>query len=216
MNYKIIQDEEELDKFVNWLPCSENDSLYISLIARKKYFTPISSNNQQLRRFVTQKKFLKQRVRQLECPLGSYKYGDLDIPNEALALYININPRSLWKGSCDALKGLADIIARGDKTVDPIKFVTNCVQQNHENKNFVIFDIDEKNPELIERAFGIVGKQTYIETRGGYHLLVDPKTISQSVENWYGQLKAFSDVSGDTLSSIPGTTQGGFCPKLIL
>ena len=213
--YNIITDLSELEKFISFLPeLLAGEKFYVSLLARRKYYKEISNNNQQLKRFLTTKDLLVSKIKQLEIEVGGYTFDGKPIPQEALALYISVNPRSLWRGSCEGLKRLADVVARGDKNVDPQKLIMNCVQSSAGQKNFVVFDIDEKNPDLLKKSLDIVGEQCYIETRGGYHLLVDPKTIGEEVKNWYGQLKQFSDVSGTEMSPIPGTMQGNFPVKL--
>lgn len=212
MNYKIVKNESQLREFIDWLP---DGHFYVSLIARKKYCQLISSNNQQLRRFVSTKKHLFQKIKQLECPIGSYAIDDFPIPEYALALYITINPRSLWKASCNGLKKLAETIANGDKSVDPLKMMTNIIQTSSEDKKYLIFDIDDKNAETLQKALDIVGRQCYIVTRGGYHVLVNTDKIKQYPNNWYNDLKAFSDIAGDEMSPVPGTTQGNFIPFMM-
>ena len=216
-NYKIIADSEELERFVEWLPMlTLGERFYVSSLARRKYCPLIASNNQQLKRFLTKKEDIFSKIRQLEIPLGSYTHGNEKeaVPQEALALYMCVNPRSLWNGTCNALKSLADVIARGDKTVDPCKMVLNDVKASCSRKIFVVFDIDEKNDDLLKKSFDICGEQAYIETRGGYHILVDPKTIPKENKKWYPALKEFSDICGDEMSPVPGCTQGGFTVKL--
>ena len=69
-----------------------------------------------------------------------------------------------------------------------------------------------------------IGKNNYkaLETRGGYHLLVEPKKATafrkkQFDDNKWHQLiskKYPVDQSGDQLLPVPGTFQGGFIPFL--
>ena len=57
---------------------------------------------------------------------------------------------------------------------------------------------------------------TVLQTRGGFHLLVDPHKVKCKI-NWYNYLTGFAscDVSGDNLIPIAGCTQGGYIPKLL-
>jgi len=58
MNYKIIKDEKELKKFIDWLPQLEDgQKFYISLFARKKYGATegLKADKGQLKRFTASK-----------------------------------------------------------------------------------------------------------------------------------------------------------------
>jgi hypothetical protein len=220
MNYKIIQDKAEFEKFINWLPdLAENERYYLFLVARKKYCDSIPNNNLALNRFLCRKEDLFNKVLQLECPIGAYKTKDgLDVPQESLALYISVNPRCLNKGLKAAAKQLVDSALYSNQVISPEKIALNCVKDSCSRKNYIVFDIDDKNPKLIDKAFNIVGEHPYIETRGGYHLLVDNKNIKESADDktWYKELMQFSDTAGDELSPVPGCAQGNFAPRLFL
>lgn len=220
MNYSIIKDKSEFQKFINWLPdLAENERYYVSLLARKKYEASVPNNNQQLNRFLSRKEDIYHKVLQLECPIGAYKMkGNVDVPQEALALYICINPRSLSRGLKVATKSLVDILVRGDQVPNPARIALNAVKVCCSRKNYIVFDIDDKNPELIEKAFYTLGERCpYIETRGGYHLLIDGRYTSEFKDKmWYKKIAECADVPGDEMSPVPGCTQGSFAPRLFL
>ena len=93
MNYKIIADENK-----DWLPeLQDNEKYYFSLFARKKYCEEeIKANDKtQLKRFTSSKEKLVNKIRQLELPLGTWKLKHGDAPQQALALYISLNPRCM-------------------------------------------------------------------------------------------------------------------------
>lgn len=55
-----------------------------------------------------------------------------------------------------------------------------------------------------------------IETRGGYHVLINPVLVRDEFKNtFYQNLSKLSDQSGDQMIPVPGTYQGGFTPKIL-
>ena len=81
MNYKIITDEDKLLDFINWLPDLEaNEKFYCCLFLRKKYCTDLikSSEKSQLKRFLSSKKRVFEKIKQLVTELGSYKLKEIN------------------------------------------------------------------------------------------------------------------------------------------
>ena len=90
MNYEIIKNESNFLEFIDWLPdLLENEKYYVTLFARRKYNETINSDKAQLKRFATTKELLNQKVKQLECSIGSYFAGDAP----ACLLYTSPSPR---------------------------------------------------------------------------------------------------------------------------
>lgn len=224
MNYKIIQDENKFNEFIQWLPELESgETYYISLFARKKYCKTIDlkSDKSQLKSLTTTKEYLYDKVKQLECEIGSYKSNGMEIPQEALALYITINPRSLIKATKNSLKKFVDLITNDYNGYNPRAIVMSEIQTAGSRK--VYMDLDFDNISVNELFLKIDTTKintdclTFIETRGGCHLLIKLDNIKDEFKKtWYQHLTSIEgcDMRGtDSLCPVIGCTQGEFIPK---
>lgn len=238
--HQIIKDDKDFREFIDWLPELEDDEcFYVHLQARKKYGKGlgITDKIQNLKRLTATKKSLHYKVKQLECPFGAYttKQGD-PIPNDVLALYITVNPRSLYNALFSSAKSFVDMIQK--KHTDKKMRVNphlESMSQIHKAKSrtcFVHFDIDfptgeetdENSPksgltshEIYDIIVGEVGEEatTLVETRGGCHVMIDPKKVVSEKKDWHKQIrnKIDCDQTGDMMLPVVGCTQGGFTPK---
>jgi hypothetical protein len=228
MNYQIIKDEKVLVYFIEWLPePREGECYYLVLLARNKYVRDLSgvamprirSDKQQLARIVCGKKSMRDRIKQLECELGSYRTRDNEpMPTEALALYISVNPRSHIQATKEALKMMADYLTKPYDGYRLDQDVISCVQRACGNRVFMDLDFDGVD---VETTLAHVKTQinsscvTVLKTRGGFHLLVRLDAIAPEFrKTWYKDITALPgvDVRGDNLIPVPGCTQGMFMP----
>ncbi|PPK99021.1 hypothetical protein [Parapedobacter indicus] len=236
MNYQIITNESALRAFIEWLPDLElHETFYCCLFARSKYVRDssnvlphIRSDKAQLKRFTSNKERLFDKIRQLECPLGSYKQKDLVVPQEALALYITINPRSFIKANTSSVRKLLDLALQPYNGFHPYQEVMSEIQKAKSRSVFVSFDFDIPKPmpnDLFMAVYESVNTRAiqWVETRGGYHLTIRTSEVSDNYKkNWYQEIRKilsrFSqdhDNAGDIMLPVPGTIQGGFTPKLL-
>lgn len=222
--YIIITDKEKLREFIEWLPDLKNgECYYVCLFARSKYAKEygLSSDKQQLKRFTTSKEYLIEKLEQLEIQLDRYHQKHSPIPQQALAVYITPNPRSYVKATKESLKKFADLITNEYNGYNPHQEVLSQIQVACGTKKY--FDLDFDNTTIEEMKPMIDSKinedcLTYVQTRGGFHLLVELEKIEkQYIKNWYNNLTKLPncDVRGDNLLPIPGTYQGGFTPVLL-
>jgi hypothetical protein len=219
MNYKIIQDEKEFRKFIDWLPdLEDNEKYYLSLFARKKYCEELIKSNDktQIKRFTSYKDDIYRKVKQLECEVGSYYLKDREVPQESLVLYINPNPRNMRRATFQLIKKCTDILETNGMNYNIHAEALSCIQRSKSKTHFCDFDIDSKDVSIC-RVKEILPDNTYdiIETRGGYHVLV--KTRLAPKTKWHKELRdAFViDQIGDQMIPVVGCTQGGFVPKFI-
>lgn len=239
--YKIITDEEALIKFIEWLPdLKDNETFYLSLFCRKKYAPEagmVKSNDKtQLKRFTANKENMIDKIRQLEIPLGYYKLKDVVAPQEALVLYIMPNPRCMKKATELMGKKCWDLIRSENYNLH--QEAMSCIQQSKSYGFVVDFDIDTKDVDLTKLNdifFPIASSQfknkpfDIVETRGGYHVLIQPNYATAYLKainsfgghqvdiNWYKRITEICpvDQSSDQMLPVVGTFQGGFVPKFI-
>ncbi|WIC41493.1 hypothetical protein MA9V1_229 [Chryseobacterium phage MA9V-1] len=237
--YTVITDEAKLKEFIASLPDSHNRDLvyYVCLFARSKYLsednknsiTHIKSDKAQLKRFVATKANLLTKIKQLECPLGSYmqyktNVPDNTVPQESLALYMTINPRSLKKATKNSAKKFLDMLLDnpGDP-FNPSNFAMSEIQRSRGRTDYIVFDLDSKvhakawlRGKLKEIVGDAENQFRILETRGGYHILVNPDGL---VGNWFNKVQKMLgvdlDQSGDIMIPIPGTHQGGWTPRFV-
>ena len=232
-NYTIITDDTELKKFIKWLPeLKENETYYCCLFARSKYckdIKHIKSDKAQLKRFTSSKGRLFHKIKQLECEIGSYTQrasgNNIDIPQEALAMYITINPRDMFKATSEGAKKLMDLALSGNSGFNPHQEILSEIQKAKGTKYFIDLDFDVRDEFrkkcILKEISSILlpNEYTILDTRGGFHILIHLKNIRESISKiWYKQITSIPecDICGDNMIPIPGTYQGGFTPKIYL
>lgn len=86
MNYKLIHDIEQLQRFIDFLPeLKPNESYFLILVARKKWNpeSNIPSAVKLLREAVTKDKII-QTIQRWEVKKGTFKGKGIEIPQENL------------------------------------------------------------------------------------------------------------------------------------
>ena len=224
MNYKIITDVTALKEFIAWLPgLNDGEAYYYCLFSRSKYDSTntLKSDKQQIKRGTSTKEYLFEKIKHLEVEVGTYFQKGVAIPQETLAVYISINPRSYELAAKNSLKKFADLVTKPYQGYNPHQEVLSQIQVACSRKVYLDFDFDNISIEEIQPL--LIGKinfdcLTFIKTRGGFHLLVKLDQVSkQFIKSWYNNLTSLPncDVRGDNLCPVPGTHQGGFTPELI-
>lgn len=225
MNYEIIKDEKLLREFIDWLPeLKPSEAFYCSLLARNKYDKSIPSDKISLKRFTADKKYLFRKIKQLEVEVGAYTAGkeDTPIPQNALALYICVNPRDLEKAAKNTLIELARKITQPYDGYNPNSLSLSEIQKANGTTHFCGFDFDGIDfTETFVELEKIINTDclSFIFTIGGFHTLVEiNKILPEYKKNWYNKIKALKkcDAVGTAMMSpIPGTIQGDYVPTLV-
>jgi len=231
MNYKIVQDEDELQKFINWLPdLQDGQKFYYCLMARKKYAKTdgLKSDKSILKRGTSDKERLISKLRKLEVEMGSYEMDGVSVNQESLALYITPNPRDMHKAGLKTINELTKFLIDGRVIYNPQSVALNMIQVTGVKKYFdVDIDCTEKigMTTLLNWLTNQINFEAFwdsiIRTRGGFHVLIDLEKISPEYKKtWYNNMthnkSEFFTVTmnSDGLTPCPGCVQSDFVPKL--
>lgn len=232
--YQIIKDMAELERYVDQLPdLGEGFKYYISLFARKKYggTEGLKSDKAQLKRCVASKDMIIKKIKQMEIPLGCYDIDGLVINQESLVVYISANPRDMHKAGVETAIELTKKGLRGDTIKNPQAEALSQMQV-HGKKIYFNVDLDivegKELPyeELRDYLFNIVNLNAcnIIQTRGGYHLLINVNELGDRVKKtWYNDFRRGDalgrftvDLSnGDGMLPLPGCVQAEFIPRML-
>lgn len=222
MNYKLITDEQELKRFIDWLPeLNRDECYYIALFCRKKYTDKLKSDKLQLKRVTCKKENIFNKIKQMECEIGSYTDKGEPIPSEAMCLYITPNPRSFEKAAKNLAKKLIDLCFNEYNGYNPQAEAMNVIQTACSRTVFMDFDFDHTTiDDLKGQILECVNEEcvNFVETHGGFHLLIKVDKIdAKYFKSYYNSIVKlpYADKRGDGLLPIPGTFQGGFTPRLI-
>lgn len=227
MNYKIIADENKFLEFINWLPeLNVGETFYCALLARNKYLadrTQLKADKCGLKSFTATKEQIFDKVRQLEVMLGAYKYKGTVVPQEALAMYIMPNPRSLEKATRELILKLQKLSWAPYNGYNPHKLALSEIQKACGRTLYFDFDFDYLEPEkFVEYMVDHINLEALhvLKTRGGFHALVDVAKVKSSfTKSWYKSITSMPnfkpDTRGDELLPTPGCVQGDFIPYFI-
>ncbi len=201
----LIKDREQFNKFLDILPELKNDEVYfISLSARNKYlskdereFYSLGQTEMFGREVAQSKEKLKDyTMRKLEANLYSKRTRNGKvIPDKSLVCYMNVNPSSMVKAyftfQNEMNRQISEITGAllSDKQPNysfvniQTRELMNCIQKSKGTKHYIDIDCDTKEEEIynyiLSTLLQMKIKVYAIETKGGYHFLLDRKTIPE-------------------------------------
>ena len=219
-NYKIIQDEQKLRDFIDWLPNLEQNEVFFGCLLSRKKYDPTSKvkSETQLKRFICKKDHLFNALRQLECPIGSYTSNGEPVAQITLACYFQVNPRDMELSSKHALVRIAELITKPYNGYNVRSEVESCIQTTpSKNKSYIHFDFDAPIEDILPKIKEFINEDclTVVKTRGGFHLLIETKKIDQEKyrKTWYQNIISLGvDASKDILLPMVGCVQSDFVP----
>lgn len=227
MNYKLIKDEEQLQKFVDFLPdLKANEGYFIILIARKKWFkeSNIPSAHKLKRETIGKDKIIN-TIRQWEIEEGTYLSNDIKIPIMNLGVYIGYNPKNQYNACFELINQCLAAIRSNRENINAKSMANDVIQGCNGTKNFIDIDVDVKEGEnfieIKDFITSILKEEylTFIKTNGGFHCLVRLNSL-QGNSMWYQQIqkhpfKSELNIMSNDLIPVVGCIQGIFTPHFI-
>ena len=224
MNYKIVTNEKALREFIDFLPDLENgECFYVALFCRSKYSDKLKKDKLQLKRITSSKEFLFDKIKQMECELGTYKYNGEPIPVEAMCLYITPNPRNMEKAGKKLALELVKLGFNEYNGYNPQAEALTAIQESRSRTVFMHFDFDNTTiDEMKDDILKFINESaiTFVQTHGGFHLLIKVESIDPKYfKTYYNNIVKLPncDKRGDAAGLLPvvGCCQGGgFSPSL--
>jgi len=235
-------------------PLVKDEIYFISLSCRNKYLDDnerqkyaLSRTEMFAREVVTKNNTWDYVFRKLDGLLSAKRTKTgFEFPEKALVTYVNINPSSAIKAVLQFKEELAkaeELLIRktilNGKEVNEFDFdffktakakLYNAYQRQTSRKEFIDIDVDIKNFDIVKIVLDELvkndGKYVLIETRGGYHVMIQGKSIRgnyvyTSVE--HAKRTAFTKTgvlpeimfNPNAMVPVPGTLHGGFMVKVL-
>ncbi len=225
MNYKLIHDEDQLQRFIDFLPnLNPNEGYFIILIARKKWYpeSGIASAHKLKRETVSSKDKIIPTIRQWEISRGAYKSGETLIDQRNLGVYIGFNPKNQYNACFELVNQCMAAIRSNKENINIKAMASDVIQGSNGTKNFIDIDVDIKDGEdyFQVKSFidGILDEShtTFIKTNGGFHCLVKLDGLKGN-NSWYQQINANQfasdlNIMSNDLIPVVGCNQGIFVP----
>lgn len=226
MNYKLIHNVNELQKFIDFLPClKQNEGYFLILIARKKWYpeSGISSSHKLKRETVNDKSKIIQTIRQWEVAEGAYYSNGIPIDQRNLGVYIGYNPKDQYKACFELINQCLANIKTNKENINVKSLANDVIQCSNGSKNFIDIDVDIKENEdyldIVKFIKSVIDESnlTFIKTNGGFHCLV---RLNELGSKWYNQLKSHPfkseiNIMGNDLIPVVGCNQGQFIPHFL-
>ena len=239
MNYKLIHNQEELQKFVDFLPeLNPNEGYFIILIARKKWFpeSGIASAHKLRRETVGRKDKIIHTIKQWEIEESGYDSNGTPIDIKNLGVYIGFNPKNQHKACFELINQCLEAIKSNKENINVKSMANDVIQGSNGTKNFIDVDVDIKEDEnyldIVSYIKDLINpsRLTFIKTNGGFHALINlikcegegrMMELSPNHGNqWYQKLqnhpfKSELNIMSNDLVPVVGCNQGKYIPHFL-
>ena len=217
-NYKILHDEDDLKRFIDFLPMDENNPYYyIMLKARKKHYNELPYQDIILERILCRKNNIINSIKRLEVALGLYNCTTKNnetfiVPNSALSIYMICNPIDTKSVINKIAKDSIDIAFGKNENTSLTKLYYSNIQDSPIKKKLMDIDFDTKTDilEFTQMVKNTLSEDSFkiLKTTNGYHLIINLE-IKQPNKKWYLELSKIDgfDKVAD-LTPIAGCIQG--------
>jgi hypothetical protein len=232
--YTLIRNEETLKSFIEFLPeLKENESYFLILIARKKWFpeSDIPSAVKLKRESVNSKEKIIQVLKQWEVSSDCYTSFSKPIHQNNLGVYIGYNPKNQYKACFDLIEKSLEAIKSSRKNINIKSMANDVIQSANGSKNFIDVDVDIKEGEdyleIVKHIKKCIGGDenneylTFVKTSGGFHCLIRLEKLKEDndIGNWYQRIKRHDfkselNIMTHDLMPLVGCNQGLFVPYI--
>ena len=217
--------------FENVLPPLEDYEVFISLLAaRKKYYPLLRRSEEILDRKILRANDSKRLIQKIKrFAKGPFYQDDKELPEEALVLYIGLNPKHTLKAFNLFVKEMQDSLSQitfallNQNQPDFSKFkkidvnLFSAIHRSTSRHVYWLIDIDRKDEFLLDAVVKkLEDNVAWIsETKNGFHVIVKVGRESGRIifggkgETGLKQIEGV-EVHKEAMTPIPGTLQGGF------
>jgi len=226
----LVWDCDQIKEFVEKaLPKLEKDEVFIMMLcARKKYCSELKRSEEGLCQKVIRTndpKIVTQKIEQITS--SPYFQDGEKIPQKAMAVYIDPNPKSTIKAFSTFVKETMNQVYSLTQNQDESVYnyfrkldvrLFSAIHRSTSRRWCWIIDVDKKDQSLLHEILTKLGENTIwvTETRGGYHVLVRAtKTAGKII---FTEIVKVQDVEiqKEAMTPIPGTIQGGFKVRKVI
>lgn len=238
-HYNLIHDENQIAKFLEifYAPLENIDYvLPIVMFARRKYNSNLSRGEILLNKiFIDSSDNIinVRKIKKLNVPMGCYRDGDNDIPNNSLIIYGYIVPKDpVLALNRTMTKYLEDMRISRNTKIHKLYNSEILRSDIKGNGAHTIIDLDTKDDTNIQKTKQILQQANVlpfivicVETKNGYHIVFKKDvTIDRKMLHDFKKETEFDKKSNDgknikdywfsisraNMIVLPGTYQGGF------